>query len=87
MASVLRTHNPDLALRAGEVLTLDDARGKRIVSRLGVVWVTEEGDVKDHIIGPGDSLVLRRGGRALVQALEAASISIADGPANEERAD
>jgi hypothetical protein len=85
MTFALRT--PDLALRAGEVLTLDDAQGVRIASRLGFVWVTEEGDGKDHIVGPGDAIVLRRGGRALVQALQAASISIGDGPANDERAD
>jgi hypothetical protein len=84
MASALPT--PELSMRAGQVLTFDDARGTRIASTMGIVWVTEEGDVKDHIVGPGDAIVLRRGGRALVQALQAASISIGDGPANDDRA-
>ena len=84
MSFALRT--PELAMRAGEVITLDDAQGVRIASRMGFVWITEEGDGKDHIVGPGDALVLRRAGRALVQALQAASISIAAGPANDEHA-
>ena len=31
---------PVLALEAGQVLTLDDAAGTRVVPRLGTIWVT-----------------------------------------------
>ena len=67
---------PVLALAAGQVLTLDDAEGLRILSRAGTVWITEEGSRKDHIVGPGDTLVLARPGRTVVQALDSAWISI-----------
>jgi hypothetical protein len=72
--------SPELALETGQVLTLDDARGVRILSRTGIVWVTQEGSTKDHIVGPGDAIVVARNGRTVVQALRSAWISIGDGP-------
>jgi hypothetical protein len=72
---------PGVALQAGEVLTLDDARGMRIHARLGTVWVTEEGDRDDHIVGPGDALVVAHAGRTVIQALKPAWISIGEGVA------
>jgi hypothetical protein len=77
----LQLKQPVIALEAGQVVTLDDAQGTRIVTRMGTVWVTEEGDARDHVIGPGDALVVARPGRTLVQALQASWISLADGHA------
>jgi hypothetical protein len=76
---------PVVALEAGEVLTLEDAQGTTILARLGTVWITEEGDERDHIVGPGDSLVVARRGRTVVQALKAAWVSLTEGitPAND----
>jgi len=76
---------PILALERGEVLTLDDARGVRIHARLGTLWVTEEGDVKDHIVGPGDVRVVASAGRTVVQALARSWVSIRESlePAND----
>ena len=71
---------PNLALEAGQVLTLDDAEGLRIIARYGTVWVTEEGDQADHIVGPGDTLIVAHPGRTLVQALRPAWISLGEGP-------
>ena len=76
----LNVKAPVLALEAGQVLTLDDAEGFRILSRAGTVWVTEEGSQKDHIVGPGDTLIVAHPGRTVVQALQSAWISIGDGP-------
>jgi hypothetical protein len=72
--------SPELTLQAGQVLTLDDAQGVRILSRTGTVWITQEGSTKDDIVGPGDALVVARNGRTVVQALRTAWISIGDGP-------
>ena len=76
----LNLRSPELTLQAGQVLTLDDARGVRILSRTGTVWITQEGSPKDLIVGPGDAIVVARNGRTVVQALKTAWISIADGP-------
>jgi hypothetical protein len=72
---------PNLALDAGEVITVDDAEGLRIVARRGTVWVTEEGDSVDHIVGPGDTLIVAHPGRTVVQALQPAWISLGEGAA------
>ena len=75
----LQLQSPSLALEAGQVVTLHDARGTRIVTRIGVVWVTEEGDEQDHVVGPGDALVVAHNGRTVVQALPSSWISLVDG--------
>ena len=77
----LNLRQPVIALEPGQVVALDDAVGTRIVARLGTVWVTEEGETRDYVIGPGDQLVVARPGRTLVQALKPSWISLADGPA------
>lgn len=73
---VLNLKTPVVALEPGQVLSLDDAAGTRIVAREGIVWVTEEGVFADHIVGPGESLVISQGGRTLVQALQPAWVAI-----------
>jgi uncharacterized protein with PhoU and TrkA domain len=79
-AMQLKLRSPELALQAGQVLTLDDAEGMRILARRGTVWITEEGNNKDHIVGPGDTIVVGRSGRTVVQALQPAWISIQGAP-------
>ena len=81
----LNTRNPLIGLKSGEVITLDDAEGVRITSRRGTVWVTEEGDDRDHVIGPGDAFTVARPGRTIVQALQDAWVSLLEGtrPAND----
>ncbi|MGE5615540.1 MAG: DUF2917 domain-containing protein [Bacillota bacterium] len=81
----LNARNPDIGLGTGEVVTLDDAAGIRIVARSGTVWVTEEGEAKDHVVGPGDAFTIAHNGRTVVQALREAWISLLEGkkPAND----
>jgi hypothetical protein len=74
----LRTKAPLLALEPGQVVTLDDAKGTRIVARTGLVWVTEEGDNRDHVVGPGDALIVAHSGRTVVQALKSAWVSLTE---------
>ena len=76
----LQLARPVIALEAGEVVSLDDAQGTRILARTGTVWVTEEGETRDHVVDAGDTLIVARPGRTVLQALEPAWISLADGP-------
>ena len=75
----LNVRKPELALDTGQILTLDDAAGLSILARRGAVWITEEGDTKDHIVRPGDTLVVAHPGRTVVQALQPSWISIGEG--------
>jgi hypothetical protein len=79
----VQAQSPVLALATGEVVTLDDVRGLRIRSEAGTVWITEEADFKDHIVGPGDTRVVQRNGRTVIQALQPAWIALAANDANE----
>ena len=65
----LDVKDPMLCLQTGQVLTLDDAAGTRIHTAMGTVWVTEENTPEDHIVAMGDSLVVAKDGRTVVQAL------------------
>jgi hypothetical protein len=67
---------PILSLETGQVLTLQDAAGRRISARSGTVWVTEEGRPHDLIVEGGDSIVLERDGRTVVQALAPSVVAI-----------
>ena len=67
-----------MELRTGEVITLDDAEGLRIHAHAGTVWVTEEDDYEDHIVAAGDTLVIAKPGRTVVQALAPATVTIRD---------
>ena len=71
---------PVVSLDTGEVLTLDDAEGTRILARTGTLWVTEEGSREDHIVGPGDMLIVAYPGRTVVQALKPAWITLGEAP-------
>jgi hypothetical protein len=72
----LNLDHPTLALEQGQVVSLDDAAGKRISARLGSVWITYEGNLKDVILSPGESLILANDGRTVVQALEPAFVTL-----------
>ena len=68
--------SPVLALEPGQVVTLDDAAGVRIRAKEGVVWVTYEDSLRDMIVGPGETLVITRNGRTVVQALQPTHIAV-----------
>ena len=76
----LRLDPPDLCLAAGQLLSLDDARGMRILPSAGTLWITEEGEPRDFVVGPGEAFVVTRAGRTLVQAVAPARVALRDGP-------
>jgi hypothetical protein len=74
----LRLDAPLLTLEAGQLLSLDDACGTRIEPREGSVWITEEGEARDFVVGPGEAFLVTRRGLTLVQALHATRLALAD---------
>jgi hypothetical protein len=48
---------PCVVLARGELLNLDGARGARIISRCGTVWITQDGDLRDIVLQKGEALV------------------------------
>lgn len=68
--------SPVLQLEPGQVVTLDDALGVRIRATGGTVWVTYEDNANDLIVEPGQTLVIARNGRTVVQALQPAHVAV-----------
>ena len=65
-------------LAKDQTLNLPNAAGVRVASQSGTVWITQDGDLRDIVLAPGQSVVLERSTPTLVQAFEPALITIAD---------
>ena len=57
-----------LALTAGQTASLRDAQGTRIEPLSGSLWITQEGEGRDIVLGPGEEVVLDRKGKAVLHA-------------------
>ncbi len=57
-------------------LGIEDGRGMRLAVTAGKVWLTQHGDPRDVVLGPGECFVIDRAGRTLVQALDEARLSL-----------
>jgi len=57
-------------------LPLSDAQGVAVMVMWGKVWLTQEGDIEDHVLHAGDTKRVDRNGLTLMQALDEAAVSI-----------
>lgn len=62
-----------IAVRKTEVIRLRTARGQRIESVLGRLWVTIDGDPRDIVLDPGEGFSIDRDDDVLVSALRSDS--------------
>jgi hypothetical protein len=51
------------------LLAIDDGRGLHLRVQAGTVWLTQHDDLRDVVLREGESFVIERPGRTLVQAL------------------
>lgn len=72
----LTLDRPTLALHQGQVMSLDDIAGIRISACAGTLWITCEDSRRDVILRTGESVVVTRGGRTVLQALQPACVSL-----------
>lgn len=74
------THRGLVTLAERGVLRFEGAAGRHIGVVRGIVWVTQHGDARDHVLRAGESFRFDREGLALVVALSgAAGIVLEDG--------
>jgi hypothetical protein len=75
----LLTDDLRIQLDRGRTLRLSDALGATVRVTRGELWMTQEGDPRDVVLGPGDTFSIDRGGLSVLQALSAATVTL--GPA------
>jgi hypothetical protein len=64
-------------LRSGQLWRADGNNCWRaIMCREGVLWITQTGDLQDHIITAGEMFLISQPGEVLVQALDSARFEI-----------
>jgi len=64
------------ALPRGSLLLIEHGRGVQIELWDGELWITQEGDGRDHVIGPGVKFRLEREGILLANALKGAQLTL-----------
>lgn len=65
----------DQALAKDQLLALPDRRAT-LHCLTGALWLTRDGDIEDHVLNPGQSLAIRRGDSAVVQALRPSRVRL-----------
>jgi len=65
-----------MALARGSLLLIEHGRGMQIELWDGELWITHEGDERDHLIGPGTKFRLEREGILLANALKGAQLTL-----------
>lgn len=66
----------EFCLSKRETLSVDEGAGVRIEAQAGTVWVTQDHDLRDVVLQPGQAVTLERKGRAIVQAFEASRVRL-----------
>jgi hypothetical protein len=82
-----------IKLKPGGVIPLRAAAGSTVSVLWGSIWLTQEGDGRDYELRAGESFVVRAGGLTLIDAFDAAAVTILEpwgerargGPAEEQR--
>lgn len=58
-----------MGMERGSTARIDDGRGLLVYVWEGELWVTQEGDARDHFVGPGRWFRIERDGAALLTAM------------------
>jgi hypothetical protein len=65
-----------IELPRARMLKLFDAQGSEVSCRGGVLWITQDGDRDDVVLGAGQSLRVQRDGLTLIYACKDAALQI-----------
>ncbi|MBI5353953.1 MAG: DUF2917 domain-containing protein [Chloroflexi bacterium] len=72
-----RPKNISIKLQSHQVRKLDDVKpGMTVTVDEGIVWLTESNDTQDYALRPGHSVIIRKKGDVLIEAVDKASLHI-----------
>lgn len=67
----------EIMLQAGEMLCLDgERRGLQLHCREGALWVTQQGDSRDHLLEGGEKFQSAKRGNIVATALRASRVAV-----------
>jgi hypothetical protein len=66
----------NLDLASGNLVRIEDGRGMLVRVTRGSVWITEEGDQRDRLVGPGGQFRVVSSGVTLISAVSRSSIAL-----------
>lgn len=72
----IRSNASPVCLGKNQALSLFDAKGSQISCRQGELWITQDHDLRDIVLEPGQSFTLDRDGAALVSAMAPSSVQL-----------
>lgn len=70
--------HPLTDLKSGSMLPVCDGKGRAIVVFEGQVWITQDGDQRDFVLGGGESFSVDHQGLTLVEALRDSKLLLVD---------
>jgi len=76
IAMDIKLGSATLAIARGKLLRIERARGTVIHCVTGTLWVTQHGDSKDYLLGPGQVLRIENDGPALAHAVRSATLRL-----------
>ena len=69
--------SPELKLSSHQTMRLEgDQRWRMILCQRGMIWVTQENDLEDYVLKPGDMFLITLRGEVVIQALTDACLEI-----------
>ena len=69
--------NISMKLNRHQVENLKDVEpGMTVVCDKGVIWLTESNDLQDYALKPGHSVIIRKKGKVLIEAVDEANLHI-----------
>jgi hypothetical protein len=74
------TEMTPIALPPGETMVLDNATGIEVICRAGSLWITQYGDSRDIVLGPGQSFALGRPAGVVMTASKGADFVLRSQP-------
>lgn len=81
----LDTHDASMHLAHRALLSVSDDSRVQVRCEAGALWITQEGEVTDHVITDGECFTGRRGARLVIFSLADSQLrlgrSLADCPA------
>jgi len=65
------------SLNKSGTVVFHDVRDLEVELVSGSLWITQDGDIEDYVLGPGQSFHVRRQGATVLHALQESSIQVA----------